>query len=206
MPTTEEAKKAAAVMVLEMSLSEWTPTKEAAFKQSIATAITAYCSSHSCAAKRIQRSALHKRSTQAVYTVNNIVILPGYPREVTVNGRTELEIQFYVAALSSGGSSPTIELLSPEVLVSAVAASQSTISQTIGVPISSMTLAENPSTTTLLIDTSEFLLLTVVPPAVAGGFVFIAIGFAVLLLMALWLHKRRKTAVRPVRTIHVEKA
>ena len=70
--------------------------------------------------------------------------------------------------------------------MSAVAASQSTISQTIGVPISSMTLAENPSTTTLLIDTSEFLLLTVVPPAVAGGFVFIAIGFAVLLLMALW--------------------
>ena len=66
-------------------------------------------------------TVLTKRSSQTVYTAEDIVILPGYPREITVDGRTELENPILcLHQWTITGNSSADVLLTPEVLISAV--------------------------------------------------------------------------------------
>ena len=139
------------------------------------------------------RSLLVKRaaSFQNV-TVDDIVILTGYPKEVTVDGVTSLDVQFYVkgmeASSSSSGGTTAGTSLSKEAVMSAVMSFQSDIAQSMGVSILGVTSAapteEPPEDTGGL--SSDTLLLAVLPGTLAGGFVVLALIAGIAVLIVLW--------------------
>ena len=119
-------------------------------------------------------------------TAGDIVILQGYPKEVTVDEQTKLDVQFYVNGMQAPSSIP----LSKEAVVSAVRSFQSDIAQDMGVSILSVTSAspeqpsDGPQEEGAL--SSHNLLLAVLPGTLSGGFVLFALIAAVIVLITLW--------------------
>lgn len=139
------------------------------------------------------RSLLVKRaaSFQNV-TVDDIVILTGYPREVTVDGVTSLDVQFYVKGMEGSSSSSEGTTagtsLSKEAVMSAVMSFQSDIAQSMGVSILGVTSAaptEEPLEDTSGLS-SNALLLAVLPGTLSGGFVVLALIAGIAVLIVLW--------------------
>ena len=122
------------------------------------------------------------------------MILTGYPKEVTVNGETKLDLQFYVkgmeASTSSNGGVTAGISLSKEAIVSAVKSFQSDIAQSMGVSILDVMSAGPEPTDGPLEDSSglssQALLLAVLPGTLSGGFVICALIAAITVLIILW--------------------
>ena len=123
-------------------------------------------------------------------TVDDIVILNGYPREITVNGVTMLDVQFYVRGMEGSGSSSGGVSLSKEAIMSAVRSFQSDIAQSMGVSIMGVSSADSVATdgpqeaSDAL--SSKTLLLAVLPGALSGGFVLCALIVGITVLVILW--------------------
>ena len=123
-------------------------------------------------------------------TVDDIVILTGYPREVTVNGVTMLDVQFYVRGMEASSSSSPGVSLSKEAVMSAVRSFQSDIAQSMGVSIMGVASANSEATDDPQEDTgglsSRALLLAVLPGSLSGGFVLCALIVGITVLVILW--------------------
>lgn len=121
-------------------------------------------------------------------TANDIMILQGYPMEVTEDGQTKLDVQFFVNGMQAPSSSGGIPLTKEDV-VSAVRSFQSDIAQNMGVSILSITSAGPEPSNTPLEESALFshdLLLAVLPGTLSGGFVLFALIAAIIVLITLW--------------------
>ena len=130
-----------------------------------------------------------KRATSLqTITASDIVILQGYPREVTEDGQTELDVQFYVNGMATSSSTGGIPL-TKEAIMSAVRSFQSDIAQDMGVSILSITSAGSDPSDGPVEDSalsSHNILLAVLPGTLSGGFVLFALIAAIIVLVTLW--------------------
>ena len=117
-----------------------------------------------------------KRSTASI-SASDVIIMEGYPRE----GDNGLEVLFYI----QGATNADVPLES-SIVHAAIVSAQTQIANDMGVAIqavqdpSSQGIGDNST------NTIDYLLLTVLPGTVAGGFALICIVFAVILLFILW--------------------